>query len=179
MTAFWEASHLGRANTRGRSYRIRTQSQFAAGVFLPTCELQRARQSTSLASRVQEPALFGKRVNKLWPQCEFITTSRDSHQPPAQYSFKRKHVKVSRQLFRSPTTFPCCIYVGLSSYNGGHEDGLLQDSMVTRRGQSSGTEREREDWGEEGLPLAASRETNYNTQSTGPQSSPVIIWRNA
>lgn len=40
---------------------------------------------------------------------------------------------------------------------GSHEDGLLQDNMVTGLGQSSGTEREREDGEEAGLPLAVSR----------------------
>lgn len=44
---------------------------------------------------------------------EFITTSGISSIAYTVQFPKSKHVKVSRQLFRTPNAFSCCIYVGL------------------------------------------------------------------
>lgn len=85
-----------------------------------------------------------------------------------------KRVKGSRQLFRGPDSLSCCIVFHSPPTVGSQENGLLQDNMVAGLGQSQGADRECED-GEEDYLVLFHTETTV-TQSTGLQSSPLIIW---
>lgn len=140
--------------------RMCIQSQFIAGSYCQSA----SHTERAITSLVQDTGFVGGGEASAILSGEFITTSEESHSLDSRVSVNM--LREADNALEAQTHFLAVLC--------SQDDGLLQDNMVARLGQSQGADREYED-GEVGyLELFHIRDNCDRVLR--PVISPLIIW---